>query len=240
MEPPNLLPAYPTLRPADIGLRLFPKPVPMSETSQYLAIDITITASPILTAAAHDTSDEHTSLTPLQRVHSDSAKAKLNVPHASSLVHSNITLLPFTIDPLGGLGPFASRFLFSSSQLPLPTWTIHSFPTNPLAYDLVQRLHQFSPTNISDHATRNWQSGQPVPLRFGHSHNSFTPTQWITQTLALNISTALATHGLQQIARLLVHDIQQNPAHQRVSQHTPTGHTFSLRPPIRLPPQSLP
>lgn len=117
LEPPNIMPTYPTLRPADIGIQLHSAPNMLANEADppYLALDVTFTHTPNLPLnTALSLSSDRTALqNNTTKVHDDSAKQKFNVPHAYALSSHNIILLPITIDHLGGLGPFATRNLFS-------------------------------------------------------------------------------------------------------------------------------
>jgi hypothetical protein len=170
-------------------------------------------------------------------VHDDSARQKYNVPHAHQLLTHNITLLPFTIDHLGGLGYQATQFLFGSTLPPAslkPQWEPQSFRSNPDAFTLYQHSSQQMPNAIFSTATHKWNIGSPQHQRFGRTYHTFTPTQWATQALALNLCKALSHHLLTHKNRLMTH-----AAHQRRTQKQTTSTPippFYLPPPPFLPP----
>lgn len=231
LEPPHLLPHLPTLRPADIGLYLLPDPkYHHNETTEpCAAIDITFTPVPSFPTPTPSLVPPVTN--PLFQVHDDSAKRKFNVPHAPHLSHQKIILIPFTIDHFGGLGHFANRFLFGTHTIsppPPPPWTPDTFRANPEAYTLFQTSLQQTPSGIFPRATHHWTHGALDSTRFGTTYHTFTPTQWATQVMALNLSKALSHHLLTHLRRLTTHTAN----HRRPTTHDSITDT----PPLYLPP----
>ena len=113
-EPAGLLPDHPAKRPADVGLLIRPAALsnPPSTPVSTVAIDITVTSSPTTDPPARPTPQK-----PLTKAHLDSLRRKLshsasvhNPAYFQNLLDNNILLLPFTIDPFGGLGYHAHRF----------------------------------------------------------------------------------------------------------------------------------
>jgi hypothetical protein len=240
IEPPTLLPGLPTLRPADIGLQLLPSPKYKTTHTHnpYLAIDVTFTHVPSIEPTSHDAP---THVPPVSnathQVHDDSAKMKYNVPHAHQLYCQNISLLPFTVDHLGGIGHIATQFLFGdsipSSSLP-PQWIQNSFRTNPAAYTLLLHSTKNTPHAVLQKANHQWHSGTSPPTRFGRTYHTYTPSQWATQALALNLSKALTHHLLLHTNRILTQTTHQRKT-QRQTQYT-TIPPFYLPPPPFLNP----
>jgi hypothetical protein len=147
-----------------------------------------------------------------KKVHDDSARQKFNVPHAYALHTHNIILLPFTIDHLGGLGSFATTFLFgdlASAIIPAagkpPIWTPQSFPKNPDAYLLFHRTIDHCPTNLLHSATHHWNSGAQIKRPFGSTYHTATPSLWAIQTLGLTIIKALSHHCHNTIEKIQHH-----------------------------------
>jgi hypothetical protein len=173
------------------------------------AIDITFTHVP---PSLVTPSPVPPALNPLFQVHEDSAKRKFNVPHAYHISHQNIILTPFTIDHLGGLGHFATKLLFGTqtpSNPPPPPWTIDTFRSNPEAHTLFQTSLYQTPSGILPRATHHWTHGAHEPTRFGTTYHTFTPTQWATQVLALNLSKALSHHLITHLRRITTHSTNQ-------------------------------
>lgn len=173
------------------------------------------------------------------RAHHDKAHTKFSTPCISHLHDTGIYLLPFTVDHLGGLGPFSSTFFFGSPDpaFPEPSWTQSAnFPSNPAAFRAYTITHDHAPRNLFSSADAAWRSahppGQPVP-RFGSTYHTHTPSQWASQALGLNISLALATHLSRGISRLLSHDMSRRKLEQNSSVATTP---FRAPPPPFLPP----
>lgn len=138
-----------------------------------------------------------------------------------------------------------------------PTWTTTTFRTNPEAYTLYIDSTDLTPSGILPSTTHNRQLGSPKPPRFGRTYNTYTPTQWATQALALNLTKALSRHIITHRQRILTHTEHQRRIHKQTtpSSHTSKPHTTSHRRPFyslatphwsqyitchRSPPQTLP
>jgi hypothetical protein len=235
LEPPNTIPLYPTLRPADIGLQLTPTPQNNhDESAPLLALDVTFTHTP-RTASPHS-SDRPDSNNNTNKVHDESARQKFNVPHAYALLTHNIILLPFTIDHLGGLGSFATNFLFGEPTTAIiptasspPKWTPQSFPRNPDAYLLYLRTLEKCPTNILHSANHNWNMGAQVKRPFGSTYHTATPSAWAIQTLGLNLVKALAHHCYNTTEKISHHAATQRPLYKNhhISLPTLSSPTFN-------------
>ena len=191
---------FPNQRPADVGIALQPNAVkpPTTPPSTFLAIDVTVTSflpSPSAQPAPQTP--------PLLKAHHSATRSKLTakslVPPAdyfTALLQAGIILLPFTVDPFLGLGPFAHAFLFGSSDSPFPKppppWVQRLPPhSQPLYSALLSApkamLLQASPTASAPSST-------VAP---------YSPSRWAHQLMALNLSTQLALHVLRARTRLL-------------------------------------
>ena len=240
LEPSALLPDYHrNVRPADVGLLLAPPFLsPTLPNHTYLAIDVTIPPPPTVSPAPPGLP------TPLQptllasKAHLTSIRNKFVVDRAPHLNSQGIFLLPFTVDHLGGLGPFAHAFLYPTSSPipsvgPAPQWDPHDF-RNPDHFQLYSHSLQ-GPRHLLSHANSQWSKSHSdghAP-RFGSTYHSHTPTQWSTQLLSLNLSIALASHLQTGLSILSTTALQRK--HNR--RHPPfQGHTLHLpRPPVRTP-----
>ena len=133
LEPSHLIQNSNT-RPADVGMPLSPTYCTNITTppSSYLAIDVAVTKPP---SASQRVPSYAASAT---HWHNEKAKAKFSGngdqagrDNITTLNNAQIQLLPFTIDPLGGLGSFAHRFLFGkkhrSKPCPLIEWCMRQF-----------------------------------------------------------------------------------------------------------------
>ena len=207
-EPAAILPHHPTKRPVDIG---FPPLSPSSQsdpshTSRYIAIDVTIPPAPV--SHVDGLSQQLPSPHPLNAAHEASSRRKFigrtsQVDAAlliADLNANHITLLPFTVDHLGGFGYFLHQFLFGTHLPPCPIppppkppWTHpNDFPHSPAFFAYQRAL--CAPSALLPNASRTWNQQTKKTHRYGQSHSTSSPTQWGFQTLALNISLALANH----------------------------------------------
>ena len=119
-KPAALLPHHPTKCPADIGFPPFSPTSPTNPdlTTRYVAIDITIPPAPL--SAPSLIPSQIPSPHPLLAAHEGSAQRKFigrtsQVDAAilmADLNANHITLLPFTVDHLGGFGYFTHMLLF--------------------------------------------------------------------------------------------------------------------------------
>lgn len=199
--------------------------------AQYVAIDVTIPRAPPMAPPGL--------LTPLtsnlaNRAHHVAAKRKFYGSRAttispseflSELTDHNVCILPFTVDQFGQLGSFAHDFLFGTKPIfpdtPLPDpppWTRF---TNPSAAAAFTFTRDCAPRALLPSATNAWHAITDTTTHFGSTYHSRSPTQWATQSLALNITTALHTH----IAKYLsLHLAAQPPA--KLRKHTARGPPF--------------
>jgi hypothetical protein len=236
LEPPNIIPLCPTLRPADIGLQLQqgPQNNHNDPTAPILALDVTFTHTP--RSVNSHSSDRPDSNNNTNKVHDESARQKFNVPHAYALLTHNIILLPFTLDHLGGLGSFATTFLFgdpTTAIIPtassIPKWTPQSFFRNPDAYLLYLRTIERCPKNILHSANHNWNMGAQTRRPFGSTYHTATPSSWAIQTLGLNLVKALAHHCHYSMGKISQHAATQRPLYKnhQISLPTVASPTFS-------------
>ena len=122
LEPQHLSPSFPLARPADVGLKLTPSYLADLPTrpAAFLAIDVSVTPVP----PVHSDPLKNADSALQTHIHAEGMKfTGRDTRHTVGqvLIHEltshNIALIPFTVDPLGGLGPFATSLLFR----PLPT-----------------------------------------------------------------------------------------------------------------------
>jgi hypothetical protein len=206
LEPTNLLPAHPLRRPADIAINL---KSPTNSNSTLLALDVTVTPVP-----PHLPSQPQLTNPPnIPEAHLRSIKGKLsgrthgnlsNQDVIAAINKENITLLPFTVDHLGGLGFFSHSLLFGKNppfpQPMPPTFTADQFP-HPEAFTAYQSLLN-APTAFLHNANKAWEESHYRRLRFGSTYHSSTPQQWALQCLALNLSNSLGNHLLRARAAI--------------------------------------
>jgi hypothetical protein len=194
LEPSQQIPNFPSRRPLDVSVDLL-TPTPAAATT--IGIDVTIPH-----VFSNLAKKSYPYIPTILRTHLASIREKLQgrTTTASSaeaviqaLNTNHIALIPFTVDHLGGLGPFAIALLFDPHDSPLtappPTpITAYNFkhPSAHTAHDTALA----SPLHVASHANREWAKTHPQ-TSFGQTHHTMTPKQWAFQALSLNIS-----HGL--------------------------------------------
>ena len=214
LETPGLLPQLDAaIRPADIGLDLLPTPAHKHPTP-HLAIDVTIAPLDTPTAPPAPPGFPNTPPPKTYWVHEMSARSKFCVPHASALLANGISVLPFTVDHLGGIGCFGCNFLFGSTTnahvqpaAPKPPWTPANFPRRQDAFLLCKQLENM-PTAILPKANQTWRMATNN-ARYGSTYRTHLPAQWATQALALNMSVALTKHIQEHTRNCLQKTLQQ-------------------------------
>lgn len=198
LEPINLIPSAPLRRPADVAIRLHST----NNTHNYAAIDVSI--API-TASSTRESLRSTKPKTYTEAHLRVEKAKFSGRSSDDVTaqqliqqlnHHGITLYPFSVDHLGGIGPLARSLLFKQARSPFLSEdaTTRNFPHEPA-------LQAFSAANdnplaILTTATSAWtyMYHRNTTQYFGSTHASKTPSQWAVQVLALNISKSISLH----------------------------------------------
>jgi hypothetical protein len=106
-----------------------------------------------------------------------------------NLTSQAIAISPFTLDPLGGLGPFATSLLFRS--LPTPP-----APTLSVTAKAAHTLSSGGPAKVSAilaKADSKWHSLYTTHL-FGKAFRTPTPSSWAKQLLGLNFILATSKH----------------------------------------------
>jgi hypothetical protein len=221
-ETANLIPEFPGKRPADIGLRIKPSALASTPTHpvEYLAIDITVTKTP-------DPAPGRPALqtAPLNKAHLDALRRKISHTHGvhnptyfQAMLANNIMLLPFTVDPFGGIGPQAHLFLYGKTTNE-PTKPPDPPPTNwrntlqPHAAAIYDQL-QSAPQGLFPTATKHYKP-PPAP---NTATPAISPHRWAHQCLALNLSTFIAQHLLRSRATA------SKSLYDTTTTHTPATH----------------
>jgi hypothetical protein len=197
-----------------------------------LAIDVTIPPPPDLPVLPPPGLGLPNPTLITRRAHHSASKKKFNVPHASNINDEQIILLPFTIDHLAGLGSFAHNLLFDNSNpisavAPHPIWQQSAFRANPAGHTTYERAMQYSPSSLFPKADTAWCQNNFTD--FDPFRRYRQPSQWATQALSVNVSTALASHVLRSLRR------QETFAATNRQLDLLEGFTF-LASPFQLPP----
>jgi hypothetical protein len=194
LEPTNLLPQHPLCRLADIAINL---QAPTAAKSTILAIDITITSVlPHLPSQPQlnnplDIPEAH-----LRSIRSIRSKLSghthgflSNQEVITAINRKNITLLPFTVDHLGGLGFFSYSLLFGKDspfpRLPLPNFTADRLP-HPEAFSAYQTLLNGT-AGFLQKTNKAWEDSPCRRLRFGSTYHTSSPQECALQCLVLYI-----------------------------------------------------
>ena len=115
-----------------------------------------------------------------------------------ALNDTDTVLLPFIVDPFGGLGPIVTAFLFGLRLKPPPPRLIFLSATSQMAYNnAVSKSAPFAITTCTDRA---WSHHVPH-LPFGHTYHSWFPMNWSQQVLGMTINSSFAQHLHTSIRR---------------------------------------
>jgi len=202
-EPVNMVSGHPTSRPADVSITLLPTyAVPPLIPFAKAAIDVTITGSlqPAVTGG-----DSHSYTGSVTRHHQTAESKKFrgrdiltartcvmgeNIIRA--LNETNVVFIPFTVDPFGGIGPVAQKFLYGTRPDPAPDPL--DFPTSAtaaLAYK--NAMSKSAPTAILSLADKSWKD-KGAHLSFSSTYHAWFPSTWGRQILGANINLSFAMH----------------------------------------------
>ena len=213
VEPKNVVPALPGLRPHDIisfrPTSNLKRPELPNSPFQRFGMDITITP-PIghVPPSRLDAANKSKTPAPAAKHLIEKERKKLMRNGMSDPTnHNSLTgeeiiqcllktweiLLPVAISPLGKWGPMFHYFLFGTWPEP----TKYKFPkTRPNAEQMFHRATSHpAPRGIVPLATSVWKQNKPKYQYFyGHSYTTPTPYEFIHQQLGLAISDAIALH----------------------------------------------
>ena len=205
-EPNLYLPSDPHSRPFDLSFDPYPAPPPITShgcTSHTIGADITISPSPprlpldpnspdvlqIITAKA-DSHLQKYERKKLGRTNKTDPSTSI-ITHGDTLIgdllHRNMLLIPFAIDPLGRFGPLLQNFLFGHHPVP----QLRFPPSRPNASQMYTKLLQYpSPLLLANH---NW-SLHPTPHFYGRSYLAPTPSITTVKSLGVSLTKAFAHH----------------------------------------------
>jgi len=209
----NLVHCYPTSRPGDLCVECCPTYVsPPLLPFAKAAVDVRVTGS--FYPPSGGDSSYTVSVTKHHQVAEREKLCGPNVNTASSYVNgemiiraltdSGTLLVPFIVDPFGGLGPIANRFLFGLRPNPAPTPLTFGSPTSQTAHDNVTSTA--APSGLTRRADRQWKQHCPH-LPFGRTYHAWFPSTWTRQVLGGTINLAFAQHLYTSIRR----DYTPNP-----------------------------
>jgi hypothetical protein len=216
IEPSELLPDHPRIKPFDVAWYNHPQAMDEFTTCPYgmTGADVVITPNLPLPPPSLD-NDLHLQTTLVVSHHQQSERDKYkNRPrtyieeddHGNKTVvkvpghqiirdinTENLLLYPFTVDPLGTLGPMANTLLHGDATLDDPKAL--SLPQD----SLVAHTRANAPDSIRGilpKANDRWKRTNGDRW-FAPAYQHILPGQWAQQVLHLNITSALATHLLR-------------------------------------------
>jgi hypothetical protein len=233
-EPTQRLPDQPSRRPLDVSIDLL---IPTSAAAVTIGIDVTIPH-----VSSHLSKKSHPLIPFITRTHLASIYSKFQgrtttASSAENVIQSinanHIALIPFTVDHLGGLGPFAAALLFAPrdsplSPVPLTPITAYNFTHAPAV--TAHNVALASSLHVAHHANREWAINHPT-TRFGQTYHTMTPQQWTMQSLSLNISHGLGKY-MQGALKTLSHTKSSPTRIPRTSFYGPTPYSFQPHMPV--------
>jgi hypothetical protein len=143
--------------------------------------------------------------------YNDSADTILGEDVIGDLLHNNMILLPFALDPHGRLGPALHNFLFNTSAPPKYKFK-ENFPNASIM--AFKATTPPCPLGILHTADSIWKQNQSRPF-YGYSYTAPTPSIHTIQQLGLGI-----TKGLMTILR---HATNISKPTQTSEEPSPTG-----------------
>jgi hypothetical protein len=126
----------------------------------------------------------------------DGKTVKITIPGhkiIAALNDQNILLYPFTVDPIGQIGPMACTLLHGHETIPDPKAATMQ-PASQLAHARATATNSIC--GILPIANARWKQTKGDRW-FAPSYQHMLPGQWATQVLHLNITTSLAAHILR-------------------------------------------
>lgn len=218
-EPKNTIPHHPGSRPADVALLLHPcYPAPKEPKFRMAAIDVSIT-SPCSPDSDADTNNHTESvsyrhrLTERRKFHGHDTRSSGRVTSGQFVIeecnNNNIVLIPFTVDPYGGLGFFARSFLFgppSRQNMPLPD----NYQCEPARVAYYNTISLHSPLGLLPMADNYWKE-EHASHWFTATYHATTPSQWAQQQLGIHTLIAFGNHISASISRCQSRLLKEQP-----------------------------
>ncbi len=208
-EPILYLPSDPHSCPFNLSFDPYPASPPLTShgcTSTTVGADITISSLPPKLSIIPSSPDVQQIITANANSHLQKCKCRklgrINKTDTSTsiitrggtligdLLHRNMLLIPFAIDPLGRFGPLLQHFLFGHHSA-LLLWFP---PSRPNATQMYTKLLQYpSLKGILLLTNHNWVL-HPTQHFYGHSYLAPTPSITTVQSLGVSLTKAFAHH----------------------------------------------
>jgi hypothetical protein len=247
-ETSGLVPAFPTIRPADVAIRLIPGA--LSQPISHLLLDVTILPTPPTSSLYPPlaVSDDPFLTSVVQHHELGENKKFLGRPHrtrspdavTAAILHQRYCLVPCTVDPGGQFGPFTSSLLWSSKRHPaaiLPLSTNRStrgLPPLRIPANAAASLASASLLNLGilPKADHGWRETHGPNLWFTRDWSATLPSHWAQQVLGHNLLLGLSSH--LSIALSYTHPVSTRPI-QRRNLQTAAAIPRVTRPTLALP-----
>ena len=226
-EASGLVPQFPTIRPADVAIRLLPGALP--EPVSHLLLDFTIISTPPSTLHPTLAALDDPFLTSVVQHHEHGENQKFLGRHSANrppdavtaaILHQRYCLVPCTIDPGGQFGPLTSSLLWSrkrhpSAILPLShARSIHGLPPARIPANHAASLASRSLLNLGllPKADQGWREAHGDHFWFTRDYSATLPSHWAQQILGHNLLVGLASHldiGLSRALPVSTRSIQR-------------------------------
>ena len=206
-EAENLLPSYPSIRPGDVTLHTGTHPFEhqLNFKAPITAIDCTM-IGPQNKCHSHPTClKEATNNRLKHHLHNEMKKYDRPTQYIGStqvsgeaiikeLNQQNITLLPFTFDAYGSMGPLAMSYFYKDIYVPTITdeKIRKKLPTPKLKAYLRGRQNN-KMISLFDYANKGWRLTHKDKW-FGSTYQLTAPSNWGKHYLGMNINIALTQH----------------------------------------------
>jgi hypothetical protein len=228
-EPSGLVPQFPSIRPADVAIRLIPGALP--EPVSHLLLDFTVIPTP--PSIIHPTlaALDDPFLTSVVQHHEHGENKKFvgsncanRPPDAvtTAILHQRYCLVPCTIDPFGQFGPLTSSLLWPRKRHPpaiLPPSShirsIRGLPPARVPANNAASLASRSLLNLGilRKADQGWREVHGDHLWFTRDYSATLPSHWAQQVLGQNLLVGLASHldiGLSRALPVSTRSIQRS------------------------------
>jgi hypothetical protein len=201
-EPSGMLPNFPSLRPADIAVKL------ADDSHDFLLLDVTmipfpspIDRIPSLSLAAHHEEYEN------HKFCRREPKAEA-ISIMTDMQLNRQQLLPITVDPGGNFGPLATKLFWGSDNSTVTTrlqpsaWderTKKTLTNRNISQSMLKNTLEHSPTNLLHRADKGWkiqQGGLPF------TRHDDTPGNWGHHVISHNTTLAMTLHLQQALSAL--------------------------------------
>ena len=176
----------------------------------------------------------------------------------------NITLLPFTFDDFGSMGPLATSYFFDGNKVPSITDKnkLSKFPDSILKAYKRGREHLKTKKYSLFKSAKKWCELTNKDRWFGSTYQLTSPSNWGKYYLAMNLNTSIIQHiknhspsltnlsmskpkkkykilGRQAIAHQGIEPNHRKPKNNKNTNRKPKQHTAGVDPQVNKPYESF-